>query len=301
MDNVQQLVEAIHDAQLHHIEFVTDPSFAWAVESNVLGVNPKLLYKLFYSCRARIEALLVRFHHAFSQEHPAIRTTGVSSPCFSQSADEEVARELYMLSTVALLATTENARLINTRKLILLLNFGDVATELRLLNVLMCSPLPKHNKSPLLWYHRRWLLETFFPSGDYNDMVESLYPQLKDKPLGSVAQAEFAIISIAAHMHPRNYYAWAYARWLLGSPAIATNSTERMDMHYVMDETYSLCAKHVSDISMWTFLVHAIRIYRDSPGYNSAIVEQYVSKARALAQVAPGHESMDYFFKWSAT
>lgn len=126
-------------------------------------------------------------------------------------------------SFVALLATTEHITAANVRKDLIIAGVIDPQTELHNLDLLLGSPLFKHSKSPTLWFHRSWLLQR--------------YPQLRD------LDRELAIIAKAAAHHPRNYYAWAYAREL--------ESCRR-----VSDWVWSLCQKNLSDVSMWCFLAH---------------------------------------------
>jgi protein prenyltransferase alpha subunit repeat containing protein 1 len=103
-------------------------------------------------------------------------------------------------STLILLLTgAENTTAINIRKKILLNDTTTtevVTAELTLLESLLTSPLPKHNKSPTLWQHRRWVVSTFV--------------DIK----GQEFRMELSIVQRSTKVHPRNYYAWGYARWI---------------------------------------------------------------------------------------
>lgn len=282
-----ELVIVLVDKQLHHVEFVNEEGFEWKVDSHVLGINPKFLYKLYYRSRGRLEELYLQ------QSHNAQVNSALGGQDDNRPLSESDIDEFYYLTLLALLATTENMRAVNARKRLLLgtrnnkLGRWNPRTELLLLNVLLSSPLPKHNKSPILWHHRKWLISNFG-----SELEELEYPQVNqtldhNKPL-STSQKELKIVFIAAELHPRNYYAWSYARWLVHQRPI--------DSAWVIDATYTLCRSHVSDISMWAFLIHFLYMYDRK---NDA--KQLHDKALALARLCPNHESLNYFIKWTDT
>lgn len=172
----------------------------WRVEENVIGFSAVYLYKL---------------HHAHRESWPQIR----SLPPQEQNN----------ISLVALLATTEHLTAVNIRKELVQAGFTAPADELHTLDLLLGSPLLKHSKSPMLWFHRKWLLEK--------------YPTLVD------LEHELGIIAKAANHHPKNYYAWSYARQLVGGH----NQTR------ISQWAWELCCANVSDVSMWTFLASVDR------------------------------------------
>lgn len=79
------------------------------------------------------------------------------------------AKTLLDASLIMLLAGAENLTAINTRRKIIIrffdgLSLAAVVTpeeEVRFLDGVLTSQLAKHNKSPSLWYHRRWLVERY--------------------------------------------------------------------------------------------------------------------------------------------
>jgi hypothetical protein len=113
--------------------------------------------------------------------------------------------------------------------------------ELCFLNGILTSPLHRQSKSPTLWHHRFW-------------MINSLKArELKDASEGQRASFwcdEFNAVFKSAEQHPKNYHAWQYARRL-------TNKIESAHL----EEDLALrvkdwCCKHPSDISGWSFLLH---------------------------------------------
>lgn len=98
-------------------------------------------------------------------------------------------------SLVLLLVGAENLTAVNTRRRILLRGFDEglgVVTgreEAKWLEGVLTSPLAKHNKSPLLWHYRRWLVER------YGVCV-----------LGGGLEEEMKIVQKSGEVHPRNYY-----------------------------------------------------------------------------------------------
>ena len=118
-----------------------------------------------------------------------------------------------------------------------------IRKELWLLDSLQSSPLRKHTKSSLLWYHRRWLLDEFLewvldvqrndvlgskrmsvlvsstplPSGSASSGPASGNPLLDatDVLWRSFVEPELRMICKAGERHPSNYAAWEFARHLL--------------------------------------------------------------------------------------
>lgn len=141
-----------------------------------------------------------------------------------------------LLSCLALVATTDNVTAVNIRKELVACRLIEPADELHILDVLQSSHLPKHTKSSTLWAHRQWLHDTGLVQLD--------------------EAREREIICRAAICHPRNYYAWNYARCL----------ARRRDANAQdwSNWAFGLCKQNLSDISMWSFLaaVDSARTHR---------------------------------------
>lgn len=74
-------------------------------------------------------------------------------------------------------------------------------TELTLLQTYQCSPLHRHTKSPTLWSHRLWVLNSL------NRIRKS-----SSATLTELGRAELDIVLRAGELHPKNYYAFTYMR-----------------------------------------------------------------------------------------
>ncbi|KAK4102655.1 hypothetical protein N658DRAFT_485420 [Parathielavia hyrcaniae] len=103
--------------------------------------------------------------------------------------------------------------------------------EKRFVDSLLTSRLHRHTKSPTLWSHRRWLLGLFASLGVSVDVVR----EIRD------------VVSVAGERHPRNYYAWCHARFLMGSG-------RDINLPAVAAEVQAWCFQHYTDISGWSFL-----------------------------------------------
>ncbi|CAN6674207.1 hypothetical protein TRVA0_050S00936 [Trichomonascus vanleenenianus] len=190
------------------------------------------------------------------------RTYAEIRPDYERLIHREDLRELEGLSLIAVIETTENLHAVNTRKRLVEEGLVTVEYELHLLDVLFSSPLKKHTKSPMLWQHRRWLLSEM---GGVVDM-----------------DREMAIVYRAGELHPRNYYSWAYARWLIELTSIGDEFVEKVR---------HMAHRNVSDISMWAFYMDIL-----VKGHVSA-VEKAVESALELDRLAPGHETVGIFLR----
>jgi hypothetical protein len=128
-----------------------------------------------------------------------------------------------------------------------------VQQELFYLNSILTSPLHRQSKSPTLWHHRAWLLNLSLPT--------KLGDSTGEQFLTSV-RAEFDAVFKAGEKHPKNYYAWQYARRLLLK---IERLYEDETIHGWKTSYHSFlctcallvkswCCKHPSDISGWTLL-----------------------------------------------
>ncbi|KAL8686287.1 MAG: hypothetical protein Q9218_007211, partial [Villophora microphyllina] len=154
-----------------------------------------------------------------------------------------------------------------------------IHAELHFLSSILTSPLYKHAKSPTLWSHRLWLLRTFpFLSHlAFHDPDPTAAPNQLSTDRFVVEELE--VVMKAAERHPRNYYAWNYAREIvrLSSPSPSPSPSgeegvkgeekgERegvlgMDKEIwaeCLHKIHKWCLLHPRDISGWSFLVFFI-------------------------------------------
>ena len=136
--------------------------------------------------------------------------------------------------------------------------------ELAFLSSLLTSPLNRHTKSPTLWYHRDWVLRTFLPhiinpgaETGREEIIEGSHAGTAGG-IRSLWLSELAIIMLAGDRHPRNYYAWNYARRLFRFLSYRISSEAAIDPTLLTTETteqvQKWCFQHPRDISGWTFL-----------------------------------------------
>lgn len=137
--------------------------------------------------------------------------------------------------------------------------------ELCFLNSILTSPLHRQSKSPTLWYHRLWLLNLLIP----------IKKQTAQGQMTAFWRAELDAVCKSGEQHPKNYYAWQYARRLVESfenaEIVLTFS------HKVKD----WCCKHPSDISGWSFLYFLITKL-ENIAKRSDIVKEVLSYALNL-------------------
>lgn len=177
--------------------------------------------------------------------------------------------------------------------------------ELSFLTSLLTSPLPKHTKSSTLWSHRFFLFSKFgheilssglvattlpdssvsgpprkettfknLNNNDDNDNDNEHTNAPSDNSLHLLWLHELEIIMKAGDRHPKNYYAWSYARQLLialSTGEILPSSPARQIGKHQVDATrmsqiaatsvfqvQRWCLAHPRDISGWTFLEYLL-------------------------------------------
>lgn len=150
-------------------------------------------------------------------------------------------------------------------------------SELAFLSSLFTSPLTKATKSPTLWAQRHWLLHTFGaelitqasrqhlnPSWDGDGNVRDEKQRRRGQNTWDLLlENEMQIVMRAGDRHPRNYYAWNYARKLLALFLQSTSSSfptsipiSTPQILSLLTSTHKYCLQHSRDISAWSFLLH---------------------------------------------
>ena len=156
-----------------------------------------------------------------------------------------------------------------------------VKQEISFIDSILRSPLHRQTKSPSLWHHRYWLLANF--PGE--PATESFVPSIIDRELATVFKS--------AEMHPKNYYAWLYARrrltHLFQDTSFGLNSTSAStDLHEVSTAVLDWCLRHHSDTSGWSFLLWLLQQSNQS-NQSKAGREQIMAKVTEMAKT----------FKWN--
>ena len=198
--------------------------------------------------------------------------------------------ELMASSMIILLFDPEYLTAANTRKRIILTYRGgpnllhNLGHELWLTEFFLMSRLKRHNKSPTLWSHRKWLFRTF-------------KNQIMGKAGYLMESEEFntheicALVFTSAEHHPRNYYAWDYLRWWVGEYAVelgfstetyqkmtaggSEQDTEKQKEKVLLELVQGWCVNHHADISGWAFYLWLLHRPHYS-GEEGSLVKGYV-------------------------
>ncbi|KAK8107765.1 uncharacterized protein PG998_009778 [Apiospora kogelbergensis] len=152
--------------------------------------------------------------------------------------------ETVKATSVVLLMDPEHLTAANTRKkaIVAQLQAGTLPeqvleAEQLFVDSLLTSRLHRHTKSPTLWSHRRWLIQSPGPLQSPDCIRSDLVN----------------VVMVAAERHPKNYYAWSHARWLLEF-SNGDDSWPPWFYKTVVGDVKTWCFKHHDDISGWTYL-----------------------------------------------
>lgn len=188
-------------------------------------------------------------------------------------------------TAVMLLMDPEHLTAANTRKRLLsktLANNRDNKRWLKLekhfVDSVLTSRLHRHTKSPNLWNHRRWLMDQFKAQGVDVDVEDDLR----------------RVVMVSGERHPRNYYAWCHARYLV-QKFIPKSSDSEEAMSRIISDTKNWAFTHHDDISGWQFL----RYLLDRQGQDaSAVVLETLRYAESFKWK---NESVWYFLRYIVT
>ncbi|KAF2085856.1 protein prenylyltransferase [Saccharata proteae CBS 121410] len=148
-----------------------------------------------------------------------------------------------------------------------------ITFEYWFLDSVLTSPLHRQSKSPTLWYHRRWLLQAFYPL-----VLTCVDTCSQFTPLQDFLEKEISAVLKSGERHPKNYYAWQYARRLVEQleKEDLAGGAEEFAAH-IRDCTQRVsdwCLRNPSDTSGWNFLLFLL----EKPAQNEAEVESLLSR-----------------------
>lgn len=186
-------------------------------------------------------------------------------------------------TSVMLLMDSEHLTGANTRKRIITKYLHKTPNDAKnllldekfLIDSMLSSRLHRHTKSPVLWNHRRWLLDQMTEAGLPIDTVEDLRK----------------VVFVAAERHPRNYYAWCHARELVRRESGASQMEGSEGTEKVLVEVQKWCFLHHDDISGWSFLLFLLSM---KSKMTAAIIRETMNLAQSFHW---RNESVWYFLR----
>ncbi|KAF4625241.1 hypothetical protein G7Y89_g12927 [Cudoniella acicularis] len=141
--------------------------------------------------------------------------------------------------------------------------------ELLFVDSFLTARLHRHNKSPTLWSHRRWILEKAQSMRIACDLQQDVR----------------TVILVAAERHPRNYYAWSHLRWLVQNTGVEDKTKKQ-----ILTVAKDWCLRHPSDTSGFSFLLFCLA---------SPAVSKNVSRIEASTFVCKEVLHIAVSFKWT--
>ena len=244
------------------------------VEDN-LGVPQKVLYRAYM--------VAVRAYFGLRNE------SRKSTPSLPQS------NRLDRFTRVVLLANPAHQTALNSRKKLVQDHVVDPRWELNLFaSLLSCRDCAKES---ILWHHRRWLLRVIYevPATAGADCIPETVPL-------DTLKAEFVCSSMACHIYPRNYHAWAH-RGSCVRALVASLQSETPSNSSELSEEYQGTLRWIeSHISDYSAMNHAVNFEKMLPGGN--LTEGCLptkEHATSLLRLYPDRESLWMYLRSSAT
>jgi hypothetical protein len=219
---------------------------------------------------------------------------------YVRNCPEDKEDELRDATTIILLMDPEHLTAANTRKRLIQKHqscsksqFQAILRhEMHFVDSYLTSRLHRHTKSPTLWGHRRWILETSKSAQmgcDIQETVES-------------------VILVAAERHPRNYYAWSHLRWLVEAfddilclEALSGHppAVEHAETIFIVKDW---CLRHPADTSGCSFLLFCLllKASRDSRSTSERSAQRSTICKEALGRAVSfkwTHESVWVFLR----
>ena len=175
------------------------------------------------------------------------------------------------------------------------LGLGERArrAELIFLESLLTSPMSQHAKSSLLWAYRLQLLR---PSELSHGDMALVDPSGCSVSVEDVWRIELSIVMKAGERHPKNYYAWEYARQVYRLLIADTNRENKVFRETLVD-CHQWCLMHPTDISGWAFLASRLQQQPDT-SLAGKEVSRILAKTKDFAETfGMKGESVTWFFR----
>ncbi|KAI5306865.1 hypothetical protein KEM56_006692 [Ascosphaera pollenicola] len=283
------------------------------VDDEAIGVTKKALMKAFLKARSAFFDFIRDHRDAGAEMYPETVLTDTS---------------------IILLYDTEFLTAANWRKKWLLHQLQNkddesaanaICRELSFTASLLSSPMHRTAKSPMLWYHRLWILQMLFKKeGQASKMLKSIAARTLDvkwkfqtsmvthdahirqttavhdesriEHLLRVWGYETLLAQCAGENHPHNYYAWKHLRHLFHSTGpcitlsgVRANKIAADDLlaQAILAQTQRWCLQHPRDISGWSFFQFLLHHVRET-SLREKCVNDTVDYARKIGWKGEG-------------
>ncbi|KAI8148495.1 hypothetical protein BJV82DRAFT_592313 [Fennellomyces sp. T-0311] len=167
--------------------------------------------------------------------------------------------DLEQASKIMLMLKPDNYTAMNARKRFVASGQVTVQDEIAWIDLIFT--IPKHCKSGVAWHHRQWLWTR-------DDARMDLDHELR-------------LCTRTATLHPRNYYAWSYRRWLLET---YMNTPQSREKEY--QESRAWVERNVSDHSG---VHHLAKVIEKMDRFDQ---EEHLDWINDLITRFPGHEAL---------
>ncbi|OJD28001.1 hypothetical protein ACJ73_00607 [Blastomyces percursus] len=330
-ENLTKLLET-RGNQVFDIHFLPDGFGDLLHEGNEIGISKKALVQCFIKARQIFFSLPTLRPEpktpepSRSQRHSAPKAS-LDGPFQSppktntnlDSSSEDSSQSLLFQTEILLLLDSEHLTACNWRKRRLCAlkeenqsqcptsatqYLSTLHTEISFTTTILRSPLHRHTKSPVLWYHRKWtmmqLLDLYrddpvaaFAGSHhlphYGTDTDTNAAAAATAAVNQILSYEVSIVLQAGTHHPKNYYAFSYLREFMGLFADALASAQCQVLLTTTPTTglqkqvmirlgvlarmvlgtvhiWCLTYSHRRDISAWSFLLWLLEVVGGADG-----------------------------------
>ncbi|KAG2219945.1 hypothetical protein INT45_010459 [Circinella minor] len=177
-------------------------------------------------------------------------------------------------SKIMIMLKPDNYTAMNMRKQLIESSQVTIKDELRWIDLIFT--IPKHCKSGVAWHHRQWLF---------------MHPGAADREMN--LDHELQLCARTGTLHPRNYYAWNYRRWLLESC---------MNINYIREKEYTEAKAWVErNVSDNSGVHHLACVVKTIAKHGFDEEEEHLNWTRNLIVRFPGHETLWYHLRFLYT
>lgn len=217
-------------------------------DAECVGIAKKALIRTVPEARRRLFRTTQIVKERFSIDEPALEATLVLLLFDPEYLTAANARKRYLVSRSDALSRSEPDTL---RRLIV--------AELKVIESFCTSPLHRHSKSPTLFSHRRWVVQTFHYLLSHSPYDPALDGAGVLSEWKSMYLREVNMVLRAGERHPKNYVAFNHLRWVLQlRPAplsnCCTSSSSQIFLFDLTEMMFRWCWSHPNDTSGWSFL-----------------------------------------------